>query len=157
MYETMFSPSCLLNEQVARQVFETLGENSPVMLIVNREGHHWPSDSEAFSKLGICDSLLAELWGKIDDGAEPVTARTNGYLVTATELATERTKCGYIAVIVKDENDQDSQISFELLEIVINQVNLIAKLIEKNSLLYELQMRQQSGTSMYAQSEPALN
>ncbi len=157
MYEAMFSPSSLLNEKVARQIFDVLGDNGPVMLIIDREGHQWPSDSDAFIKLNICQSYLDEICAQIDDGVEPVITQTTDCMVAASELATDRTKCGYILVFVQADKQQQNLVNHDLLEIMINQVNLIARLIEKNSLLYELQVKQQSGVSMNNFSKPALN
>ncbi len=157
IYDPHVSPTYLLNEQVARQVFEMLPDNGPVMLIMDRDGHHWPSDSQAFAELHISDAFLDELAVRIDDGTEPVIAQTEKYTVVAAELATERTRCGYIALILTQDGPEHAMTNIDLLETIISQVNLIAKLIEKNVLLYELQSRHMPGTAEYVQHEPALN
>ncbi len=157
MYEAMFSPTCRLNEQIARQVFEILPEGGPIMLIADREGNCWPSDSEAFVDLKVNESVLAEIWSKIDDGAEPVITQLDDCVVAAAELATENTKCGYVALFLPKKPSGSALANTDLLEIVVNQVNLIAKLIEKNAKLYELQLRQQPGTTDYVYSEIAAN
>ena len=157
MFEAMFSPTCRLNEQVARQVFDILPEGGPVMLIADREGNCWPSDSEAFADLKINEPVLLELWSKIDDGVEPVVTQLDDCVVTAAELATENTKCGYVALFLPGKQPDAAVANTELLEIVVNQVNLVAKLIEKNTKLYELQLRHQPGTTDYVHSEIAAN
>ena len=70
-YDSLFSPNAVLNEQIARQVFDILPEQGPVMIIMDRDGTCWPSDSERFLALDISEPFLQELCGKIDDGAEP--------------------------------------------------------------------------------------
>ncbi len=157
IYDPLVSPAYLLNEQVARQVFEALPDGGPVVLIMDRAGHHWPSDSHAFAELHISDVFLDELGGRIDDGTEPVIAQTGKCTIVAAELATERTRCGYIALILTRDGPEDAIASIGLLETITGLVNLIAKLIEKNVLLYELQSRYIPGTAEYVQREPALN
>jgi Trk K+ transport system NAD-binding subunit len=154
MYEALSSPSCLLNEQVARQIFDILPEQGPVMVIVDRDGHFWPSDSEKFSKLSISEPFLKELQAKVDDGAEPVVTQVDECSIIAAQMATERTNCGYVIVALPQYSPESTLINIDLIEILLNQISLIAKLIEKNNLLYELQMNQ---FSVYGQSNIASN
>lgn len=157
LYETMFSPTCQLNEQIARQIFEILPEAGPIMLIADRQGNCWPSDSEAFAGLKVNESVLTEIWSKIDDGAEPVITQLHDCVIAAAELATENTRCGYVALFLPRQQSGSALANTDLLETVVNQVNLIARLIEKNARLYELQLRQQPGTTDYVYSEVAAN
>ena len=149
MYDPLFSPSSALNEQIARQIFDILPDGGPVMAIIDTDGHFWPSDSERFSKLNISESFLKELWTKIDDGAEPVVTQVDDYSIIAAQLTTERTNCGYIIIALPKYSPESTLINIDLIEILLNQITLIARLIEKNSLLYELQMKQ---FSVYGQS-----
>ena len=154
MYEAVFSPSCVLNEQIARQIFDILPENGPIMAIVDKDGNCWPSDSERFSTLNISEPFLRELCAKIDDGAEPVVSQTNDCSVIGTQLATERTNCGYVIIALPQYSPESILINIDLIEILLNQIGLIARLIEKNTLLYELQIKHHS---LYGQSEIATN
>jgi len=154
MYDSLFSPSCVLNEQVARQMFEVLPEQGPVIVIVDRDGHFWPSDSERYSKLNISESFLKELQAKIDDGTEPVVTQVDDCSVIAAQLATERTNCGYVIIALPQYSPESTLINIDLIEILLNQISLIARLVEKNNLLYELQMKQ---FSTYGQSETGAN
>jgi len=142
MYESLFSPSCVLNEQIARQIFDILPERGPVMVIIDRDGNCWPSDSEKFSKLNISESFLKELRTKIDDGAEPIVTQVDDYSIIGAQLATERTNCGYVIIALPQYSPESTLINIDLIEILLNQINLVAMLIEKNNLLYELQMKQ---------------
>lgn len=149
MYDSLFSPGSVLNEQIARQIFDILPEGGPVMVITDKDGNFWPSDSERFSKLNISESFLKEIRTKIDDGAEPVITQVDDCSIIATQLATEQTNCGYVIVALPQYGPESTLINTDLIEILLNQINLIAKLIEKNNLLYELQMKQ---FSVYGQS-----
>ncbi|MHC4555863.1 MAG: hypothetical protein ACYTFW_02910 [Planctomycetota bacterium] len=152
--ESLSSPGFMLNEQVARQVFEVLPERGPIMLIMDRDGNSWPSNSEEFAKLNISESFLKELCAKIDDGAEPVVTQSSDCSIIAAQLATERSNCGYVIITLPQYSPESTLANIELIEMLLNQLGLIAKLIEKNNLLYEIQMKHYR---LCSQSEIASN
>ncbi len=154
IHNSLLSPVAVLNEQIARQVFELLPERGPVMIIMDRDGNCWPSDSEQFSKLNISKEFLKELCDKVDDGAEPIVTQANDCSVVAAQLATEQTNCGYVFLAIPQYSPESALVNIDLVEIVLSQVSLIAKLIEKNNLLYELQMKQ---FSVYSGGETPSN
>ncbi len=157
MYDSLFSSSSVLNDQIARQLFEILPDQGPIMVIMNREGHFWPSNSEKFSKLNISESFMREFCQKIDDGDEPVVTQIDDFSIIAAQLATERTNCGYVFIVLPKYNPESTLINIDLIEILISQIGLIARLIEKNNQLYELQMKHQQGSSGHKPIEPSLN
>ncbi len=153
-YNSIFSPGTVLNEQIARQIFDILPDDGPIMLIMDREGHSWPSDSERFLALGISTQDLKQMCEKIDDGTEPLVTQMNDCGIIASQLVTDRTNCGYIIIALPQYSPESTLANGGLLEIVLNQVSLVAKLVEKNSLLYELQVKQFSD---YSQGGEAVN
>ena len=154
MYDSLFSRSSALNEQIAREVFDILPERGPIIVIMDRDGNCWPSDSEEFSRLNISESLLRDVCDKIDDGAEPIVTQVNDCSIIAAQLATEHTNCGYVVIALPRYSPESTLVNVDLIEMLVNQINLIAKLIEKNNLLYELQKKH---SSTYGQSETSLN
>ena len=154
MYDSLFSPGSVLNEQIAQQIFDILPEQGPVVVIMDRDGNCQPSDSEKFSTLNIGESFLRELCAKVDDGAEPVITQVDDFSIIAAQLATSRTNCGYVIIALPQYSPESTLINIDLIETLLNQTALIAKLIEKNNLLHELQMKQ---FSLYGQCEIASN
>lgn len=142
VYESSSSRNFVLNEQIARQVFEVLPERGPLMLIMDRDGNNWPSDSAELAKLDMSESFLKELCAKIDDGAEPVVTQVNDSSIIAAQLTTEQTNCGYVLIALPQYSPESTLINIDLIEIVLNQLGLIARLIEKNNQIYEVQMKQ---------------
>ena len=157
MYDLPFSPSIVLNEQVARQLFDILGEHGPIMVIMDRDGNSWPSNSEEFDKLNISDSFLRELCDKIDDGDEPVITQVDDHSIVAAGLSTERTNCGYVVIALPKQSPESTFVNIDLIDIILNQINLIANLIEKNNLLYEFQTKHHYGLSAFAAKTSSLN
>jgi hypothetical protein len=139
--ESVSSGVFMLNEQVARQVFEVLPDRGPILVIMDRDGNYWPSDSEEYTKLDVSEEFLKELCAKIDDGAEPIITQINDCSIVAAQLATERSNCGYVIIALPQYSPESTLINIDLIEILLSQLNLIVKLIEKNNLFYEVQMK----------------
>jgi hypothetical protein len=145
MFSSSYSPSCVLNEQIARQVFDLLPEDGPMMVIISKQGNCWPSNAEGFTKLGITDCCIKELCAKINDGEEPIITNVNDFSLVATALATERSDCGYLLIVLPHYSPESTMANIGLIEILLSQVGLIAHLIEQNNSLYERQMKQLVG------------
>lgn len=141
IYESVSCPTFKLNEQIARQVFDTVPEGGPLVLIMDRNGNRWPSNSEAFTKLNLNESFLEELCAKIDDGDEPIVTQVGEFSIVATGLITERSDCGCVMVAVPQCDPESTFNNIDLIEMLLNQFNVIAKLIEKSNLLYEFQLK----------------
>jgi len=152
VYESLFSRSSVLNEQIVREIFDILPEDGPVIIIIDRDGNCWSSDPEKFSRLNISESFLRGLCAKIDDGAEPVITQVNDFGVVAAQLAAEQTNCGYVIIALPQYSPESTLKNIALIEMLLNQIGLIAKLVEKNNLAYELQMKQ---LNMYSQGNIA--
>lgn len=148
--EPQLSRSSVLNEQIAGEIFDILPEDGPIVIIVGRDGNHWVSDSVNFSRLNIHESFLKGLCTTIDDGAEPVVTQLNDFGVVASQLATEETNCGYVIIALPQYNSESTLINIGLIEMLLNQIGLIARLVEKNDLASELQMKQ---LGMYSQND----
>ncbi|MHC4188017.1 MAG: hypothetical protein ACYSRQ_07475 [Planctomycetota bacterium] len=154
MFDSLMSVSCRLNEQLGREMFHILPENGPIIAIIDRDGNCWPSDSERFSELDISENFFKELCAKVDDGQEPVITEANESSIVAAQLATDKTNCGYVLIALPGLSTESTLININLIEILLIQLGLITKLIEKNNLLYELQMKQ---FSEYRLCEAPLN
>ncbi len=141
LHESLTSPGLVLNEQIARQVFDVLPEQGPILLIMNRDGHSWSSDSDEYAKLNISEQFLKELCAKVDDGAEPVVSQIDDCSIVAAQLATGRSNCGYVIIALPQYSPESTIINMGLIEMLLNQLSLIAKLIENSNHLYEVQMK----------------
>jgi hypothetical protein len=59
-----------------------------------------------------------------------------------SQLITDKTNCGYVIIVLPGYSMESTLVNINLVEILLVQIGLIARLIEKNNLLYELQMKQ---------------
>ena len=135
MFDSLSSSSCVLNEQIARQIFDILPESDCLMVIIDKEGNCWPSDSKKFHDINIDEQLLKSFCGRIDDGSEPIVTQVGNYGVVVAELATQRLNCGYIMIGLGRYDAELILKNINLIEVVLRQINLIAELIEKNNHL----------------------
>jgi hypothetical protein len=156
-FGSVYSLGCMLNEQIARQVFDILPEDGPVMVIVSKQGNYWPSDSEGFAEIGITDDFLKDLCAKVDDGDEPIITQINDCSIVATALATERTDCGYILIALPQYDPESTLANIGLIEILLSEVGLIAHLIEQNTLLHERQIKQLAAVCSQVENGNSIN
>ena len=152
--KSLCSPAFMLTEQIARQIFEVLPERGPLIIIMDANGNSLPSNPEEYDKLNISESFLKEVCVAIDDGIEPVITSSNESGIIAGQLATEESNYGYMFVILPQYNPESALLNIDLAEMLLNQISLIARLIEKNNLHYEVQMKHYR---ICDQSEIALN
>lgn len=143
-YDAMFCATYSLNEQIARQVFEALPEGGLVLAIMDGRGNCWPSDSEAFARLGLDETLLGELRASVDDGADPTRTPVGDAVVTVTQLATEQTNCGYLVLVEPPRGGDSTRTSQDLIEALLGQIALVARLIEQHSRINDMQMKRYS-------------
>jgi hypothetical protein len=142
MYDELLSSEHTLNDQIARQLFSIIPEDGPLIAIIDRQGNYWPSESERFSQLNIDEQILKQMCNRIDDGAEPVITQINDFGVVISQLATERTNCGYVIIMLPKYTPESILVNIELIETLLSQVGLIGRLVEQNNHLYQLQMKQ---------------
>lgn len=133
--DTTFSATHLLMEQIARQVFDVLPERGPLVILMDRGGGCWPSQPQEYAKLNLSEALLKELRAKVDDGAEPVITQVGDVSVIVAQLSTDRTHCGYAAVALARHSAESTLANIDLVEALLSQITLIARLIEKSSML----------------------
>jgi hypothetical protein len=142
---TSVSDTHSLSERIAREVFDVLPERGPILVIMDRDGEHWTSHPEEFAGLRIDESLLRDLRSKVDDGAEPVITQVGETSVTIAQLATDQTNCGYVVVILPRCAPESALTHIDLVEALLSQVALIARLVEKTATLTRGQMNHYSG------------
>jgi len=152
--KSLYRPVFTLTERIVSQIFEVLPDKGPLLIIMDTNGNSRPSDPEEFSRLSISESFLKEVCIAVDDGVEPVIASSNGCSFIAGQLATEENNYGYVFVVLPQNNPESILEQFDLIEMLLNQISLIAELIEKNNLPYEVQ---QKHFYIFGQSEAALN
>jgi hypothetical protein len=140
MCNTKLTAGDVLGEQVAHQVFDSLPEQGVVAAIVGPDGTCRTSDSEEFARLGLDEAAVAELRARVDDGAEPVTTRVGDASIAMAQLAGEHVKLGYIIVGVPRCSAKSASSDISLLEALLGQISLVARLIEKNGLLVAAQV-----------------
>jgi hypothetical protein len=136
--DAMFSATHLLNEQIAHEVFDVLPERGPVLILLDRDGSCWASQPEELARLNLSDTLWKDLRAKVDDGAEPVITQVGDVSLIVAQLATDRTKCGYVAVVLACRSPESALANIDLIEALLSQITLIARLVEKSRLLTRL-------------------
>ncbi len=142
---TKTSDTHVLSEQIAQEVFEMLPERGPILGFMDRTGEFWSSHPEEFAQLGIGETFLQDLRAKVDDGVEPVLSQVGETSVTMAQLATDQTRCGYVVVILPRYSPESALTNIDLVETLLNEITLIARLVEKTNTLAKGQVNHYKG------------
>jgi hypothetical protein len=139
VYDAIASTHGALNEQIARNIFDALPEPGPIVAVMDRSGRCWSSNPQEFARLRLNASLLADLRGKVDDGAEPAFTNSQETSLAMTQMPTENTGCAYLLVALPRCGVELTQTHVDLIESLLNQIALVACLTEHNHILKERQ------------------
>jgi len=141
IYESLFSSPMLLNEQIAREVFATMPDGELLVVICDEKGNYWASDQSRFSKLFSDRQELERICTTIMDGCDPVIHDLDNCTIVATQLDAERTNCGCLFLVLPAYTRQSTLANMEVIELLLSQLNLVARLIEKNNQLHQMQLK----------------
>jgi len=142
IYNSLFSSSAMLNEQLARIVFEFIGTEGPLVAILGADGLCRVNNESVFGQIFADELFLDRICANIDDGDDPLIIHASGYTVIATQLIAENTNCGYLIVALENTDYVSQPLNLGLIELLVNQFTAIAELAAKNNRLHHLQLKQ---------------
>ena len=141
IYESLLSSPMLLNEQIAMEMFAAMPDGEPLVVICDEKGNYWASDQSRFSKVISDRQELERICTTIMDGCDPVIHEVDDCTIVATQLDTERANRGCLFLILPAYTHQSTLANMEVIELLLSQLNLVARLIEKNNQLHRMQLR----------------
>ena len=145
IYDSLFSSSTMLNEQLARIVSEFTGPDGPLVAILGPDGVCRVNNESVFEQIFADEQFLNRICANIDDGDDPLIVPANGYTIIATQLIAENTNCGYLIAALENTGCGSQLPNLELIELLVNQFTAIAGLAAKNNRLHHLQLKQLCG------------
>ena len=154
IYDSLFSTSDMLNEQLANELFAIMPSDGPLVAIVDRQGTCWASDEEKFLQVFSDNQQLKQICTRVDDGGDPVITRIDEYGVVATELLVQQVNCGYAIILLPGYTCESVMENSDLIELVLNQIALIAGLIKKNNQLHHAKLKELSGIFKNSATSP---
>jgi len=147
IYDDLFSASDMFCEQIGRQILDTIGEDGPVVAILDDKGRWWSSDEQRFYRIAGRDELFDVFCRQIGDGCEPFVGSIDGWEVVGAQLRTERMHAAYVLIGLPGYERESIVANLPIIEMLLNQINLIASLIDKNNQLHLGQLKHLSQTA----------
>ena len=124
-----------LNKKIAGAAFASLSESGPFLAILDGDGNYSASDPDRFADFFSDARKLAQICTSIDDGCDPVITQAGGAVVVATQLDAERMRCGYLLVALPGYTYESAVANMDLIEVLLDQMQVIAGLVEQNSMI----------------------
>lgn len=140
VYESLFTPNAMINEEVAREVFENMPER-PLVVFTDGMGRSWSNDEEGLQRIDLNCRWIDDICGRIADGAEPVIAERNGWGIFGAAVSVEDTTLGYLLIVIERQSPEAMLSKTELAEALLCQVNQVAKLVIESRKLKSLNLK----------------
>jgi hypothetical protein len=147
LYKSLLSGADTLAEQFKSHLFGMTESEGPVLILVDDQHNFCANHPGRTSFLSESPEILPAICGQIDDGYDPCVHTVDGGCVIGTQLATEKTHCGYFLIFLPGYQSQTVQANMDLFELLLGQTQLICQLIEKNNQLHHLQLTGMSKNS----------
>ena len=145
IYDSLFSSNVMLNEQIATELFGIMDQQDLILAILDGQGNCWCSNEEKFSELLSHREQLSQLCSRVDDGDDPVITQIEEFSVVGTEFVVGDVNFGYLVVFFPQSNPESTLANMDIIDLMLNQVALIGRLIDKNNKLHLTQLKQLSG------------
>lgn len=121
-----------VNEHIAESLVEAIGEDGPLLVVVDRQGNCWSSDTLKFTQV-LSEEVIDQITCRIDDGCDPVISSCEEISFYATELMADQYSCGYLIIVFCGTNEVDILENIELVEGIASLANVVASLIRRQS------------------------
>jgi len=131
LFDAISMLSDTVTGQIASSIFSVLPEDGPAIVVIDRHGNRYASEPEVMAAWGITDEIVKDLCTRVDDGVEPVITRAGAHTLVGTHLATDRCNYGYAMIVLKNYCPVAAMANVDLIETILAQINLIARLTEK--------------------------
>ena len=121
-----------VNEHIAELLVEAIGEDGPLLVVVDRHGNSWSSDTLKFTQV-LSEETIDQITCRIDDGCDPVISSCEENSFYATELMADQFSCGYLIIAFCGTKEVDILENIELIEGIGSLANAVASLTRRQS------------------------
>lgn len=147
LYKSLLSSADTLTEQLKGHLFGTTELEGPILIFVDEQHQFCANHPSRVSFLNEAPEIISTICGQIDDGYEPCAYEVEGGCLVGSQLATERTHCGYFLIFLPGYRGETVQANMDLFELILAQTQLICQLTEKNNQLHHQQLTGMSKNS----------
>jgi hypothetical protein len=149
LFDAISTSNDLVTGHIASNIFSVLPEDGPGLVIIDRNGHRYTSEPTVLAGAGISEEMLRDMCSRVDDGFEPIITKAGEATLIGTHLATEQYNYGYAIMLLKDYCPVAAMANINLIEVILAQMSLVARLTEK---VIEKQGRVHTSASAWAVS-----
>ena len=130
--DTLLDTFC---DRVMGRISDSMCEDGPFVVIIDDSGNWRSSDAERFGEVFDRPAVLKGIVSMVADGGDPITACVNGCGVVAGQLASGGVHRGYIVIGLCGYSIESTVANVGLAETLLNQINVIASLIDGDNNL----------------------
>jgi len=119
-----------VQEGLIKVLGSCLPEDGMDLILIDRSRFCWTSDAVTYDTLIEGTPILEDMISRINDGDEPALTRVGDVFLVGAHLWTPRFDYGYAMLMFSHVNDESLLQNWSFVEVVLNQMQCIAGLLE---------------------------
>jgi hypothetical protein len=147
IYQAILSSSQTLLGQVGRMLQAEQGDFGPFWVLLDEQKIVCGGETQKLTEFVSDFEAFGRYCAQVDDGIEPVIWPVKNAVIAIGQLCTERTHCGYMALVLPGYTADTIHANLGLVEMLLAHLNLLLETVEKNNLLHQKDLSRRSEQS----------
>lgn len=147
IYQAILSSSQTLLGQVGRMLQDEQADFGPFWVLLDAQRTINAGDTKKLLEFVSDFEGFSRYCAQVDDGNEVVIWPVKNAIIAISQLGTERTHCGYMALVLPGYTADTVQANMGLIEMLLAHLNLLLGSVEKNNLLHHKDLTRRSEQS----------
>ena len=147
IYQAILGSSQTLLGQVGRMLQAEQADFGPFWVLLDEQRTVCGGEIEKLSEFVRDYNGFSRYCSQVDDGIEPVIWPVKNAVIAIGQFCTERTHCGYMALVLPGYTADTAQANMGLIEMLLAHLNLLVGAIEKNNLFHQKDLSRSAARS----------
>lgn len=148
IYQAIFSSSQTLLGQVGRMLHAEQVDFGPFWVLLDEQKTVCGGDTQKLAEFVGDFDAFGRYCAQVDDGFEPVIWPVKNAVIAIGQFCTERTHCGYMALVLPGYTSDTAQANLGMIEMLLAHLNLLLGAVEKNNQFHQKELNRRSEQSV---------
>ena len=117
--------SATRTESLVSRLFDTIPEDSVMVVLASRKGKFWVSHPQEVEDLNIEPGQWQTIMERLDDGDDPVVVSSNDVHIIGSQLSSRQCEYPYVMILLARKSADTLVQNMDLVQMVINQIDLM--------------------------------
>jgi hypothetical protein len=147
IYQAILSSSQTLLGQVGGMLQAEQADFGPFWVLLDEQRTVCGGETQKLAEFVRDFEEFNRYCAQVDDGIEPVIWSVKNAAIAVGQFCTERTHCGYMALVLPGYTADTAQANLGMIEMLLWQLNMLLGAVEKNNQLHHKDLNRLSQQS----------